>query len=257
MSKSASPQQTTNRKPLFDTLRRILGRRFKQSEVDALDGALDDALDTGAGSGFETGLETRADGLANYSAQDRVTSGPSVPHIRRSDAGASEPPKRIGEAGTDLIKRFEGCARLRRDGLIEAYPDPGTGAHPWTIGWGATGADDQTGDELGFNNKRRIGPGTVWTQAQCDARLTADLKRYASDVARVIGDTPTTQAQFDAMVSFHYNTGAIARATLTKRHKTGDHAAAAAEFARWNKAGGRVMKGLVRRRAEEAKLYVS
>ena len=57
------------------------------------------------------------------------------------------------------------------------------------------------------------------------------------------------------MVSFHYNTGAIARATLTKKHNALDYAGAAAEFSRWNKAGGRVLKGLVRRRAEEAKLY--
>jgi len=236
---------STNRKPIFDVVRRLLGRKFKQSEVDALD----DAFDTNA----ETGLETRADGPGSFSTLDRVTSGPSVPHIRRTERDQSGSARKIGAAGTALIKRFEGCARLRRDGLIEAYPDPGTGADPWTIGWGATGLDDQTTDQLG----RRIGPGTVWTQAQCDARLTTDLKRYASDVARAIGDAPTTQAQFDAMVSFHYNTGAIARATLTKRHNAGDHAAAAAEFARWNKAGGRVLKGLVRRRAEEAKLYVS
>ncbi len=234
-----------NRKPIFDAVRRLLGRGFRQSEVDALD----DALDAHA----ETGLETRADGPGVFSDLDRVTSGPSVPYIRRSESKQSDTARRIGAAGTDLIKRFEGCARLRRDGLIEAYPDPGTGGHPWTIGWGATGADDQTTVELG----RRIGPGTVWTQAQCDARLASDLKRYARDVARAVGETPTTQAQFDAMVSFHYNTGAIARATLTKRHNAGDHTAAAAEFARWNKAGGRVLKGLVRRRAEEAKLYVS
>ena len=95
----------------------------------------------------------------------------------------------------------------------------------------------------------------MWTQAQCDERLEDDLSRYAADVARAIGDAPTSPAQFDAMVSFHYNTGAIARATLTKKHCAGDYEGAAAEFARWNKAGGRVLKGLVRRRAEEAELY--
>lgn len=79
--------------------------------------------------------------------------------------------------------------------------------------------------------------------------------RYANGVARAIGDAPTTQAQFDAMVSFHYNTGAIGRATLTRKHVTRDYAGAAAEFARWNKAGGRVLKGLVRRRTAEAALY--
>ena len=95
------------------------------------------------------------------------------------------------------------------------------------------------------------------TQAQCDARLTQDLKRYAKDVARAIGSAPTSQGQFDAMVSFHYNTGAIGRATLTRKHVDGDYRGAAAEFARWNMAGGRVLKGLVRRRAAEAKLYES
>lgn len=155
----------------------------------------------------------------------------------------------IGEAGTALIKRFEGCARLRLDGLVEAYPDPGTGGEPWTIGWGATGRDHV--------HCGRIGPGTVWTQCQCDARLADDLARYAADGAAALGDAPTSQAQFDALVSFHYNTGAIACATLTKKHIAGDYDGAASEFARWNRAGGRVLKGLVRRRAAEAELYQS
>jgi lysozyme len=158
-------------------------------------------------------------------------------------------PRRIGPDGIALIKRFEGCARLMADGLIEAYPDPGTGAEPWTIGWGATGIDHFHGG--------RIGPGTRWTQAQCDARLAQDLVRYAAEVDAAIRTAPaTTQSQFDALVSFHYNTGAIARATLTRRHIAGDYAGAAREFARWNRAGGRVLKGLVRRRAAEAELYV-
>jgi GH24 family phage-related lysozyme (muramidase) len=157
--------------------------------------------------------------------------------------------RRIGPDGIALIKRFEGCARLRGDGLIAAYPDPGTGAAPWTIGWGATGADRFNGG--------MIGPGTCWTQAQCDMRLAEDLARYASEVAAAIGEAPTTQSQFDAMVSFHYNTGAIHKATLTKRHIAGDHAGAAHEFARWNRGGGRVLQGLVRRRAAEAELYQS
>jgi GH24 family phage-related lysozyme (muramidase) len=132
--------------------------------------------------------------------------------------------------------------------MVEAYPDPASGGEPWTIGWGATGRDNFSGG--------RIGPSTCWTPAQCDARLASDLKRYAADVAAAIGSAATTQNQFDALVSFHYNTGAIARATLTKKHIAGDHAGAAAEFARWNRASGRVLKGLVRRRAAEAELYL-
>ena len=187
------------RKPLFDLLRRLIGRPFRQSEVDMIDAALD-ALN-----------------------------------------GAEESAHAIGPEGVALIKRFEGCARVRRDGLVAAYPDPGTGGAPWTIGWGATGPG--------------IGPETVWTQEECDERLARDLARYAAEVADAIGDSPTSQSQFDALVSFHYNTGAIARASLTRFHIAGDYGAAARKFGRWQHAGGRVMRGLVLRREAEARLY--
>jgi GH24 family phage-related lysozyme (muramidase) len=156
-------------------------------------------------------------------------------------AEPAPPPAQVGPSGIALIKRFEGCARRRPDGCFEAYPDPGTGKSPWTIGWGTTG--------------RGIGPGTVWTQAQCDARLEADLARFARDVTRALGQAPTTQHQFDALVSFHYNTGAIARATLTRLHKAGRFDEAAIEFGKWIHAGGRRLPGLVRRRRAEAALY--
>ena len=67
--------------------------------------------------------------------------------------------------------------------------------------------------------------------------------------------TATSQNQFDALVSFHYNTGAIRRARLARLHIQGQFERAAEEFARWRYAGGKVLKGLVRRRHEEAKLY--
>ena len=204
-------------KPLFDTIRAILGRGLRQSEVDAINAALE--------------------GRAKPSA-------PSLPE-------RAFVPTRVGPAGEALIKRFEGCARLRADGLVEAYPDPGTGGEPWTIGWGATGPDHFNGG--------RIRRGTIWTQAQCDQRLREDLPRYAREVMAALGPaiSATSQAQFDALVSFHYNTGAIARATLTRKHIAGDFAGAQREFARWNRAGGRVLKGLVNRRAAEAELYAS
>lgn len=172
-----------------------------------------------------------------------------VPRNVMAPIPVSEPggPDAVGDDGINLIKQFEGCARLRPDGLIGSYPDPGTGGEPWTIGWGATGS--------GLYG--RVGPDTVWTQGQCDDRLVEDLKRFGNEVAIAIGDAPTSQAQFDALVSFHYNTGAIGRATLTKKHVAGDFEGAAREFARWVYAGGRKMKGLVRRRASEAKLYRS
>lgn len=121
---------------------------------------------------------------------------------------------RIGPAGMALIKQFEGCARRLPDGRFAAYTDPGTGAEPWTIGWGATG--------------KGIQRGTIWTQAECDARLERDLARYAAEVAR---------------------------ATLTKLHKAGDFKGAEAEFGKWVHAGGKRLNGLARRRAAEAALY--
>ena len=189
------------RKPLFDAVRRLLGRGFRADEI----AALDRAIDASAG------------------------------------AATAPPPQTIGSAGRALICAWEGCARLCPDGTYAAYPDPGTGGAPWTIGWGATGAG--------------IGPATRWTRAACDERLDADLVRYAAQVARALDGAATTQDQFDALVSFHYNTGAIARATLTRLHVAGDFAGAAREFARWNRAGGRVMPGLTQRRAAEAALY--
>jgi len=177
----------------------------------------------------------------------RKAAAAAEPPTAQDAAGAS--PRRIGPEGLALIRQFEGCARRRSDGLFEAYPDPGsslsrTGSgsgDPWTIGWGATG--------------KGIVKGTVWTQAECDARLEADLTRFAKDVARALGDSPTSQHQFDALVSFHYNTGAIAKATLTRLHKVGDFAGAAEEFGKWVHAGGKRLAGLVRRRAAEAELY--
>ena len=207
-----------NRKRIFDLVRRMMGRGFRQSEVAQLDMALNAALD-------------EADFCA--AGHPPLPTGSAVLAIPR--------PRTVSAEGVALIQRFEGCALRRADGLIAAYPDPGSGGPPWTIGWGATGAG--------------IGPDTVWTQAQCDARLETDIARHARDVDRALYDTPTSQAQFDALTSFHYNTGAITRATLTRLHRAGDHLQAAAEFARWNMAGGHILKGLVRRREAEASLY--
>ena len=192
-----------NRKPIFDAARLILGRGFRVAEIKTLDAAIDAALDA----------------VVAASTCD------------------------IGPAGISLIRKWEGCAKKRDDGLIEAYPDPGSGGDPWTIGWGSTGAD--------------ITPGLIWTQEQCDARLKRDLARYARDVAAAISGVSTTPGQFDALVSFHYNTGAIAKATLTRLHRAGQFAEARAEFSKWINAGGRVMPGLVKRRTEEARLYDS
>lgn len=147
--------------------------------------------------------------------------------------------RQVSQRGIDLIHSFESCR-------LEAYPDPGSrDGTPWTIGWGSTGPD--------------IKPGTVWTQQEADARFADDLARFAAKVDALIGDAPTDQSQFDALVSLAYNIGseALRKSTVLRKHKAGDHAGAAAAFGMWVKNDGRTMRGLVRRRAAEAALYLA
>lgn len=205
------------RQPIFDAVRTMLGRGFTAAEVSALDNAID-----------------RAAGSAPATLPPTPTPSPS-PVAKPSG-------RALGGGGAALIKKWEGCGRRRADGKFDAYPDPGSiDGKPWTIGWGSTGAD--------------IRKGVVWTQAECDARFAVDIQTYVDAVGKALGTAPTTENQFDALVSFHYNTGAIAKATLTKLHKQGQFAAAAKEFAKWIYNDGKPMKGLANRRAEEVKLY--
>ena len=143
----------------------------------------------------------------------------------------------INDAGVRLVQEFEGCK-------LEAYPDPGTGGEPWTIGFGSTGPD--------------IGPGTVWTQEEADARFVDDLTKFGDGVDRLVR-VPLTDNQFAALVSFAYNVGlgALAGSTLLRKLNAGDYQGAADQLPRWNKAAGRVLPGLVRRRAAERELFLS
>ena len=142
----------------------------------------------------------------------------------------------ISDNGISLIKRFEGC-------ILTAYPDPATGDDPWTIGFGHTGPD--------------VHPGLTITQDRAESLLRADLHRFEAGVS--VAAAPCSQGQFDAMVSFAFNLGlkALLGSTLLRLHKAGDHAGAADQFKRWNRAAGRVMAGLTRRREAEAELYRS
>lgn len=142
---------------------------------------------------------------------------------------------RIGPKGFALIKSFEG---LR----LQAYPDPATGGEPWTIGYGHTSG---------------VKRGDVITEAVADAFLLTDLARFEKSVNRLF--PTTTQNQFDALVSLCFNVGEgnLEGSTIRKKHNAGDYAGARGEFARWNKAAGKEMAGLTRRRAAEALLYGS
>ncbi len=143
---------------------------------------------------------------------------------------------KISPNGIAVLHYFESCR-------LEAYPDPATGAAPWTIGWGHTGAD--------------VRPGLKWTQDKADAVFLDDLKRFEFAVGPGLLVRKPTQGQFDALVCFAYNCGArsLKSSTLLRLFNSGDTAGAQAQFSKWNKAAGKEMRGLTRRRAAEAALF--
>lgn len=194
-----------NRKSVFDTVRKMLGRGFTPAEVAALDASLD--------------------GAPALAGDDWI------------------------DLAAPIIERFEGMARKIPGGKVAAYPDPGTGGKPWTIGIGSTT------DEYG----KPIAPDTVWTEERARKRFEQHLREFGAKVDELVAGKPTSPAQKAALTSLAYNigTGALAGSTVLRRHCAGDHAGAAEAFAMWKKAGGKVLPGLVRRRADEALLYRS
>ena len=142
------------------------------------------------------------------------------------------------EKGIALIKQFEGCK-------LTAYQDS---VGVWTIGYGWTQPVDG----------KPIRAGMTIKQETAERLLKTGLVSYESDVSRLV-KVGVTQGQFDALVSFTYNLGSrsLSTSTLLRKLNAGDYAGAADEFLRWNKAGGKVLNGLTRRREAERALFLS
>lgn len=139
--------------------------------------------------------------------------------------------------GIVLLHHFEGCS-------LAAYPDPATGGAPWTIGYGDTGPG--------------VVKGLVITQAQADQRFADRLSReFEPGVLKVLAQEPD-QLQFDAMVCLAYNIGLrnFAGSSVVKRFNTGSRLAAADAFLLWDKAAGKTMLGLKRRRTAERAMFL-
>ena len=142
------------------------------------------------------------------------------------------------EKGIALIKQFEGCK-------LTAYRDS---VGVWTIGYGWTQPVDGKPIRAGMTIKQEI----------AERLLKTGLVSYESDVSRLV-KVGLSQGQFDALVSFTYNLGArsLSTSTLLRKLNAGDYAGAADEFLRWNKADGKVLNGLTRRREAERALFLS
>lgn len=145
----------------------------------------------------------------------------------------------VTAAGRALIKSHEGC-------VLKAYLCP---AGVLTIGYGHTGPD--------------VKPGMVISQREADALFDRDIAAFSGGVARLVSFAGTTDSEFSALVSLAFNIGLgnFKTSSALRLHNAGDKAGAARAILLWNRAtvGGRlqVLPGLVRRRNEEAALYLS
>lgn len=143
----------------------------------------------------------------------------------------------INKAGKDLIKRFEGCK-------LKAYKCP---ANVWTIGFGNTFYEDGT----------KVKEGEVITQERADELFDIIISDFVR-MTDVLVKSNVTENNFSALVSFTFNvgTGNLKKSTLLKKvNANPKDPSIKAEFMKWTKANNVVLKGLVRRREAEAKLY--
>lgn len=141
---------------------------------------------------------------------------------------------KVSQKGINLIKKYEGCK-------LESYLCP---AQVLTIGYGHTGSDVKRNMKI--------------TEQEAEKLLQKDLERFEIGVLKSV-KVNLTQNQFDSLVSFSYNCGLgnLQSSTLLKLLNLGDKQSAAKEFVKWCKANGKVLDGLLKRRLEEQKLFLS
>lgn len=137
----------------------------------------------------------------------------------------------MSQAGIEFLKRLEGVR-------LKAYQD--------SVGVATIGVGHVLGVKLG----------DVITMEECEQFLKQDLKTAEDAVNNYIG-APINQNQFDALCSFTFNVGAKALATSTLKRKLNSHdyTGASNELLRWVHGNGRILKGLVKRRASEKALF--
>tara|TARA_R100000995_G_scaffold38402_1_gene17753 strand:- start:301 stop:744 length:444 start_codon:yes stop_codon:yes gene_type:complete len=137
----------------------------------------------------------------------------------------------ISQEGISLIKKFEGCE-------LEAYQ---CAAGVWTIGYGST---------------KNVKEGDTLTQKEADNLLLHEMQEY-EDYIKELVKVPLKQNQFDALVSWVFNLGPanLKASTMLKFLNAGDYHLIPSQIKRWNKASGKVLEGLIRRREAEALMF--
>jgi GH24 family phage-related lysozyme (muramidase) len=155
------------------------------------------------------------------------------------------------EAGIQLIKSFEGCQNT-------PYRCP---AGLWTAAYGHVLYPEQARLKTPERASYPLKPehNRVWDADEIDSLLTADLQRFEDGVRRLCPAAADNQCHLDALVSFSYNCGlgSLQSSTLRMKYNRGEFEGAADEFLKWNKAGGKILAGLTRRRVAERALFLS
>ena len=148
----------------------------------------------------------------------------------------------INDAALAVIKEFEG---FRADAYLDTMAKPSV----WTIGYGTTARAG-----VGIAPARGM---TISEQAAAEY-LRATVATFGAQVKAGL-TRPANENQFGAMVSLAYNIGpgAFAKSSVLRRFNAGDTQGAADAFLMWNKAGGKVLKGLTARREDEKKLFLT
>ena len=158
---------------------------------------------------------------------------------------------KVSDACVEMIKHHEG----KRN---NPYSCP---ALLWTIGYGHVLYPEQAKLKLEERKAYPLQPDhdKIWSDGGIDAILRSDLTRFESGVLRLCPGAINSQAHFDALVSFSFNVGlgSLQSSTLRMKYNRGEYEAAADEFVKWNKGGGRVLPGLTRRRLEEQALFLT
>ena len=146
---------------------------------------------------------------------------------------------KISKKGLELIKEFEGFSA---NAYLDVVKIP-------TIGWGNTF----------YADGRKVKLGDQISKADALELLEFVANKYFADKIFPKIKVKVSQNQFDAMVSLAYNIGlgAFLKSTLLKKINQGDFKGASLEFERWNRAGGKVLLGLTRRRLKEKALFIS
>ena len=148
---------------------------------------------------------------------------------------------KLSDRGFRKIRTYEGFGKATPDGGCVAYRETINGKLDiWTIGYGCT---------------KGIDGSTRWTKEQAENALRAEIATHEATVTRLV-TVDLNQNEFDACVSFDFNTGALGKSSLLKLLNAGDRIGAAKAFGLYNRFGGKPCKALIARRADEAALFL-